>query len=253
LASGLSAIIGQHSATTYKTKLRRARQSGARYLKVGGDLSFLQMKALKELPFINRGRLASGFIFSLKNKRLKPFGELASRTVGIDRDSNRVGIEASWNEALQGVQGQQLQTRASGGVWIPASDDYLVEPENGLDVVSTIDMHLQDVASRALEKQLVKHNAAWGTVVLMEVATGRIRAIANLTRQGDGMNLNGEVPKYYETYNHAVGNAVEPGSTFKLATIMAALEAGVDPQTIIPTGNGVAHFHGKAMHDSNFK
>ena len=251
LAQGFARIIGKRDAVTYKSRLRRARQSGNRYHLVGNKLSYLQMKELKELPFIERGRLRSGFMFIREDKRLKPFGELAARTVGIDRDSNRVGLEASWNAELQGVEGQQLQTRASGGVWIPATDDYVVEPQNGYDLVSTIDMHLQDVASRALEKQLVKHNAAWGTVVLMEVATGRIRAIANLTRQGDGLDLGGAAPQYAESYNHAIGTAVEPGSTFKLATLMAALEAGVAPETVLSTGNGRMVFHGKAMHDSN--
>lgn len=251
LAQGFARIIGKRDAVTYKNRLRRARQSGNRYHLVGNKLSYLQMKELKELPFIERGRLRSGFMFIREDKRLKPFGELAARTVGIDRDSNRVGLEASWNAELQGVEGQQLQTRASGGVWIPATDDYVVEPQNGYDLVSTIDMHLQDVASRALEKQLVKHNAAWGTVVLMEVATGRIRAIANLTRQGDGLDLGGEAPQYAESYNHAIGTAVEPGSTFKLATLMAALEAGIAPETVLSTGNGRMVFHGKAMHDSN--
>ena len=251
LAQGFARIIGKRDAVTYKDRLRRARQSGNRYHLVGNKLSYLQMKELKELPFIERGRLRSGFMFIREDKRLKPFGELAARTVGIDRDSNRVGLEASWNAELQGVEGQQLQTRASGGVWIPATDDYVVEPQNGYDLVSTIDMHLQDVASRALEKQLVKQNAAWGTVVLMEVATGRIRAIANLTRQGDGLDLGGAAPQYAESYNHAIGTAVEPGSTFKLATLMAALEAGVAPETVLSTGNGRMVFHGKAMHDSN--
>lgn len=249
LAQGLARIIGQRTAAQYKDQLRKARQRGARYERIGKRLSYLQMKDLKGLPFIDRGRLRSGFMFTREDQRLKPFGELAARTIGIARDSNRVGLEASWNEQLQGVKGQQLQTRASGGVWIPASEDYVVEPQNGLDLVTTIDMHLQDVASRALERQLKAHNAAWGSVVMMEVATGRIRAIANLTRQGDG--LSDEEPEYFESYNHAIGTAVEPGSTFKLATLIAAMEAGIAPETVIPTGNGVARFHGTTMHDSN--
>lgn len=251
LAAGCAQIIGTYNATEYKDRLRKARQNGARYHLVGRNLSYLQMKELAALPFINKGRLASGFMFVKEDKRLKPFGSLAARTIGIHRDENLVGMEASWNDALHGIEGKQLQTRASGGVWIPASDSYIIEPQNGYDVISSIDMHLQDVAARALEKQLIEHNAAWGTVVLMEVETGRIRAISNLTRQGDGTGLNGKDPEYYETFNHAIGNAVEPGSTFKLATLMAAMEAGLKPETIIETGNGIAVFHGKPMRDSN--
>lgn len=252
IATGLAAIIGKHSAARYREKLRQARQKGARYHLVGRDLSYIQMKALADLPFIRDGRLASGFIFLREDQRLKPFGALASRTVGIYRDDNLVGLESSWDDELRGVEGQQLQMRSSGGVWIPATDDYVVEPQDGFDVVSTIDMHLQDVASRALQDQLVRHNAAWGTVVLMEVNTGKIRAISNLTRTGDGKDLNGADPEYLESYNHAIGTAVEPGSTFKLATIMAAMEAGLTPETILETGNGITYFYGKPMRDSNF-
>ena len=117
-------------------------------------------------------------------------------------------MEASWNDELAGVTGRQLQRRVAGGQWMPVSDDYIVEPVAGYDVISSIDMHLQDVASNALRRQLQEHDAAWGTVILMEVATGKIRAMANLTRTQEGTDDTPSV--YQESFNHAIGTAVEP-------------------------------------------
>ena len=120
----------------------------------------------------------------------------------------------------------------------------------GYDVISSIDMHLQDVASNALRRQLQAHDAAWGTVILMEVATGKIRAMTNLTRTQEGTD---ETPSVYqESFNHAIGTAVEPGSTFKLASLITAMESGgVKPDDEIDTGNGVVSFYGRRMSDSN--
>lgn len=250
LCSGLAAILKERTAAEYKKLLKDGRNLGRRSVPIGKDIPFIEQKELLKLPFIRRGRFASGFVFEREEKRKKPFGQLAARTVGIDRDQNRVGLEASWNPELAGVTGQQLQRRVSGGAWMPVTDDFIVEPVAGLDLVSTIDMHLQDVASRALERQLIKHNAAWGTVVLMETASGRIRAISNLTRDGDGTGDG--TPRYYESFNHAIGTAVEPGSTFKLATLMAAIEdGGVLPNDVVKTGKGRVTFYGKTMSDSN--
>ncbi len=250
LCQGLSRILNDRSASEYRKLLRSGRNSGRRNVLIARRATYLEQKDLVKLPFIRRGRFKSGFTFTRNEVRRRPFGDLAGRTVGIDRNENRVGLEGSWNESLAGVTGKQLQRRISGGDWMPVSDEYIIEPKAGLDVISTIDMHLQDVASRALEKQLLNHNAAWGTVILMEVATGKIRAMANLTREGNGDGE--EQPSYYESYNHAIGTAVEPGSTFKLASLMAAMEAGgVQPEDLVDTGNGVVTFHGRKMSDSN--
>jgi cell division protein FtsI (penicillin-binding protein 3) len=250
LCLGLSQILRDRTASEYREALRSGRNAGRRNVLIARRASYLQQKELAKLPFVRRGRFKSGFTFTRNEVRRRPFGDLAGRTVGIDREENRVGLEGSWNESLAGITGKQLQRRISGGDWMPVSDEYIIEPQAGLDVISTIDMHLQDVASRALERQLLDHNAAWGSVILMEVATGKIRAMSNLTRDGNG---DGEQPpSYYESYNHAIGTAVEPGSTFKLASLMAAMEAGgIQPQDAIDTGNGVVTFHGRKMSDSN--
>ena len=251
LSQGLSQILGDRSPREYREVLRNGRNLGRRNTLIARRASYIQQKRLAKLPFIRRGRFKSGFTFSRTEQRRKPFGDLASRTIGIDRNENRVGLEASWNTELSGSVGKQIQRRVAGGEWMPVSDDFIVEPHAGLDVISSIDMHLQDVASNALRQQLQTHDAAWGTVVLMEVETGMIRAMANLTRSTSEPQ-EGEPAEYFESFNHAIGTAVEPGSTFKLASLMAAMNDGdVKPEDEIDTGNGVTYFYGKRMSDSN--
>ena len=251
LSQGLSQILGDRSPREYREVLRNGRNLGRRNTLIARRASYIQQKRLAQLPFIRRGRFKSGFTFARTEQRRKPFGDLASRTIGIDRNENRVGLEASWNTELSGSVGKQIQRRVAGGEWMPVSDDFIVEPQAGLDVISSIDMHLQDVASNALRQQLQTHDAAWGTVILMEVETGMIRAMANLTRSTSEPQ-EGEPADYFESFNHAIGTAVEPGSTFKLASLMAAMNDGnVKPEDEIDTGNGVTYFYGKRMSDSN--
>jgi cell division protein FtsI (penicillin-binding protein 3) len=251
LSQGLSQIIGDRSPREYRELLRNGRNLGRRNTLIARRASYIQQKRLAQLPFIRRGRFKSGFTFVRTEQRRKPFGDLASRTIGIDRNENRVGLEASWNTELSGSVGKQIQRRVAGGEWMPVSDDFIVEPQAGLDVISSIDMHLQDVASNALRQQLQTHDAAWGTVILMEVETGMIRAMANLTRSTTEPQ-DDEPADYFESFNHAIGTAVEPGSTFKLASLMAAMNDGnVKPEDEIDTGNGVTYFYGKRMSDSN--
>lgn len=249
MCSRLSKILGK-SEDHYKLLLETAIANEKRYTLFGRNIPYTKYKELKAVPFLSLHKYDNGFVFERNDDRRKPFGQLAGRTIGIDRDDRRVGIELAWNKALSGVEGKQVQKRIAGGTWTPVTDEYLTEPQNGLDVVTTIDMHLQDVASSSLEKQLIKHKAAWGIVALMEVETGYIRAISNLTRTE---NAEGE-GKYYESFNHALGSAVEPGSTFKLASLMACLESGrIQLNDSIDTGDGIAYFHRRPMKDSNWK
>lgn len=249
MCQGLSKILGK-PASHYAKLLDNARANEKRYTLFGRNIPYTKYKDLKALPFIRGGRYKSGFVFSRKEDRRKPFNQLAGRTIGIDREDRRVGIELAWNKELGGVEGKQLQHRIAGGAWLPVADEYISEPEQGLDVITTIDMHLQDVATSSLEKQLKKHKAAWGIVALMEVETGYIRAISNLTRSKEDSEGNAN---YYESFNHALGSAVEPGSTFKLASLMACLESGkIQLTDSIDTGKGIAYFHGRPMKDSNW-
>ena len=237
------------SASAILDKFNNARRKGHRGALIGRNIPFTDYKALKTLPFVKMGRYKSGLVFERRESRRRPFGILAARTVGIDRESERVGIERAWNDELAGQEGQQLSRKVAGNQWMPVTDDYLVDPIEGMDVVTTLDLHLQDVATHALETQLRKHDAAWGTVVVCETSTGFIRAIATLPRHE---RPNGDI-QYWEDFNHAIGTAVEPGSTFKLASLMACMEAGMSPTDTIDTQNGEIKFHGKRMRDSNHR
>jgi cell division protein FtsI (penicillin-binding protein 3) len=237
--------VGRNAADI-KAKFDNARQRGHRGALIARSIPFTDYQRLKESRFAQLGRYKSGLVFERRENRKQPFGLLAKRTIGIDREHERVGIERAWNEELSGQEGQILARKVAGNQWMPVTDDYLVDPVEGLDVVTTLDLHLQDVATDALERQLRAHNGAWGTVILCEVSTGAIRAIANLSRveREDGV-------AYWESYNHAIGTAVEPGSTFKLASLIACMEAGMSPNDSIDTGDGEVFFHGKRMRDSN--
>lgn len=163
----------------------------------------------------------------------------------IDReDVQPVGIEGAFNTVLSGKPGQRYEKRLAGGIWMPVTDKNEVEPEDGCDVYTTIDVNIQDVATNALRKQLQEHNARHGCAVLMEVKTGYIKAIANLTLTGDST--------YSEVYNYAVGEATEPGSTFKLPALMAAFEDGLlTLDDTVDTENGAHRFYDRIMRDSN--
>jgi cell division protein FtsI (penicillin-binding protein 3) len=248
LCLALASAIGKSPAYV-RGKFDNAKQRGHRGALIGRNIPFTDYQELRSLPFVQLGRYKSGLVFERRENRRRPFGKLAARTVGIDREHQRVGIERAWNDELAGVEGQQLSRRVAGNQWMPVTDDYLVDPVEGMDVVTTLDLHLQDVATNALEQQLRRHDAAWGTVIVCEVSTGNIRAIANLTRH----EVSEDVVEYWEDFNHAIGTAVEPGSTFKLATLMACMEAGMLPTDSVDTGNGEIFFYQKRMRDSNFK
>ena len=247
LCGAVGEAVGRN-ASDIKTKFTNARQRGHRGALIARNIPFTDYQALKNSPLVQLGRYKSGLVFERRENRRRPFGILAARTVGIDREHERVGIERAWNEELSGKEGQQLARKVAGNQWMPVTDDFLVDPVQGLDVVTTLDLHLQDVATDALERQLRRHDAAWGTVILCEVSTGAIKAIANLSRveREDGVG-------YWESYNHAIGTSVEPGSTFKLASLIACMEAGMSPTDTVDTGDGEVHFYGKRMRDSNHK
>ena len=233
----------------FKSKFDNAIAKGHRGAVIGRNIPFTDYQELRNLPFVQLGRYKSGLVFERRENRRRPFGKLAARTIGIDREHQRVGIERAWNDELAGIEGQQLSRKVAGNRWMPVTDDFLIDPVQGQDVVTTLNLHLQDVATNALEQQLIEHDAAWGTVIVSEVSTGFIKAIANLSRH----ETKKGVVEYWEDFNHAIGTAVEPGSTFKLATLMACMEAGMEPSDSVDTGDGEIYFHGLRMRDSNYK
>lgn len=247
LAICLSNLFQDKSMATYRMELRNARESGARYHLIKRKVKYPDLKKMKEFPIFNRGKYKGGFIFVQRNKRERPFRILAARTIGYEREGvSPVGLEGAYSKDLKGVDGQRLMQKITGGVWMPVSDADEVEPEDGKDIYTTIDVNLQDVAESALLKQLEKHQADHGTVVLMEVKTGAVKAIANLKKTESG--------SFYEAYNYAIGERTEPGSTFKLPALVAAIEDGlVDMGDIIDCGDGSRKFYDKTMYDSNYE
>jgi cell division protein FtsI (penicillin-binding protein 3) len=247
LCVGLEHLIGEMSSSLWKTELTNARKKGDRYFLIKKKVDFETLKKLKELPVFREGQYKGGMIIQAENRRILPNSDLAARTIGYlnqGTEGTEVGIEGAFDNDLAGKPGLMVKQRLTGGDWIPVDDFNSVETLDGNDVVTTIDIGLQDVATTALYNQLKKNNAHHGCVVLMEVATGDIRAIANLELGGDG--------DYHETYNYAVGESTEPGSTFKLASLMVALEDGVvDTGTIVDTGNGTVKFYNKIIRDSH--
>ena len=238
------------SKVEYKDMFMQALAQEQRYARIKTKIDYTQLQRVKKFPIVRWSRYKSGFVIDKKNVRKKPFGKLASRTIGIDREGERVGLERAYHAQLAGKEGSQLQEKIAGNIWKPISNNFITQPTDGVDLVTTIDVHLQDIAENALEEQLKRHKAKWGCVVLMEVGTGYIRAIANLKADPD--SEMGTLD-YNEVYNYAIGFTDEPGSTFKLPAIMAALESGkVDLDTKVDMGKGKRKFFGSQIRDSNW-
>jgi cell division protein FtsI (penicillin-binding protein 3) len=243
LALGLSRLFHDRSPGQYRAELLRGRREGDRYFLVKRNVSYNQLTRLRELPVFRLGRYRGGLIVSERTRREMPYRTLAARTIGYEREGVYVGLEGAYREYLEGTQGKRLMQRTSGGNWMPINDDNEIQPKNGMDLITTINIRMQDFTENALRKQLSRYQASWGTAVIMETATGKIKAISNLTRNSHGT--------YEETYNYAVGESAEPGSTFKLASVMALLEDGLaSPGDTVHTGNGRTTYSGQVMRDA---
>jgi len=211
----LASLFGDQSMAAYKKELQRGYRAVDRYYLLHANLSFDQYKKLRTFPLVRQGRNKSGFIAEVEQKRLNPFGLLANRTIGLARaNAQNVGLERTYDTLLKGQSGRRLVRYIAGGTYIPV-EGYEIESENGKDVVTTLDVNIQDIAENALLKEMIANEAEHGTCIVMEVATGKIKAVANLGRQTDG--------SYWEDLNYAI-RATEPGSTFKLATLLSLLE-----------------------------
>lgn len=242
----LSRMFGDQSKSDYKKELITARSKGERYHLISRRISHRQLQEMKEFPIFRLGRYKGGFIVIQKNHRIRPHHMLAARTIGYlneGESGNMVGIEGAYDQYLKGVTGVRLMQKTAGNIWIPVNDRNEVEPKNGYDLVTTIDINIQDVAEYALLRQLKLHNAHHGCAVLMEVETGEVKAIVNLQR-----NQRGD---YEETYNYAIAESTEPGSTFKLMSLIAAMEDGyVEPEDTVDTGKGSIKFYDKVIKDT---
>jgi cell division protein FtsI (penicillin-binding protein 3) len=234
----LSNMFRDKNADAYKAMMMDARVDSNRYLLIQRKVKHDQLLKLKKFPLFDLGKNKSGLIVIKESKRSRPYGYLAARTIGYERvnkdkpsDTTRAGLEGAYSKYLNGVNGEQLMKKV-GPRWKPVSEKYSIMPQNGCDIISTLDIHLQAVAEEALHNQLIKHQAKSGCVIVMEVETGYIKAMANLTLDDEG--------QYYESFNHSIGTSMEPGSTMKLASAIVALEQNaIRPNDIVHTGNGI--------------
>ncbi len=248
LGAMLADLFKDKTAKQYTRILRKARNSGDRYVVLKRNVSYKNLQILKTFPIFKKGK-RGGLVTLQTNKRELPFKMLAARTIGMSRAGVRpVGLEGAFDSTLMGISGQRLMQKIAGDVWRPINDENEVEPKNGNDLITTIDINIQDVAETALEKTLRKNNATHGCAILMEVKTGEIKAIANLTRTGkDSSNY-----AYSENLNYAVLNATEPGSTFKLPSLMAVIdEFNVSLDEKVQVGNGEVTYYNKTIKDSH--
>lgn len=237
----LSNLFSDRSKEEYKYLLKTGFREKSRYVLLKRNISFKEYQQLRTFPLVRLGRNKSGFIPDKKIIRLNPYKSLAYRTIGLMRESNKVGLELTYDKYLQGTKGSRLVRYIAGGVSVPV-DDYEIEPENGKDVITTLDVNIQDVTENALLKMMKKNEAEHGCAIVMEVKTGKIKAIANLGKTGDSA--------YWENLNYAITPS-EPGSTFKLVTMLSLLEdRKIDLNTIVNLNGGTWQINKRTVYDS---
>ncbi|HAL81833.1 MAG TPA: cell division protein [Mucilaginibacter sp.] len=237
LAMKLSQLYKDKSEREYSRLLRDARKDGSRYELIRRKVTYQELKQIRKFPIYNLGKYKGGLVVVEQNKRVLPFRSLAARTIGYKiYNVKPVGLEGAYAGYINGENGKRLMQRIAGGTWMPVNNgEEEIAPKEGADIISTIDVNYQDVAQDALKKQLIKTQADHGCVVLMEVATGEIRAIANFTRTKEG--------NYEEKLNYAISDAADPGSTFKLATYMTAFDQHkIDTNTMVNADGGKYKF-----------
>ncbi|MBB6459601.1 penicillin-binding protein [Flammeovirga kamogawensis] len=252
LSQLLSRYFKEKSASQYDSLLRTARKKKRRYLILSHKLVKHQdKKHIDNWPIFREGRHNGGLIFTKYEKRFKPFDDLARRTIGfISKDEEAQytgrGLEFSFNNDLAGIDGEALFQRVSGNQWKPLDDGAQVRAENGLDIQTTINMDFEEHAHNVLKEALIKHEANFGTVLLMEVKTGQIKAIVNLGRTSEG--------NYVEDFNYAIQGVMEPGSTFKSASMLALLEEfDLNVKDSVNAGDGKYMFYDECiMTDSHY-
>ena len=242
LSKGLSKILGK-SFHYYLNILNNARKEGNRYLLISKNLSHSKYKQIRSLPLFNLSSLKGGLIVESKEVRENPMGKICERTIGYEKKDPsghyiRVGLEGAFSHFLKGQSGQRLKQKIANGQWKPINDNNEREPTQGYDIFSTINVNIQDITHHALLRQLEKYKADHGCAVVMETNTGEIKSIVNLSKTRSG--------KYYEKFNYAVAESQEPGSTFKLMSVIATLENnnGIS-EKLIDTKNGEITFYEK--------
>jgi cell division protein FtsI (penicillin-binding protein 3) len=244
LAMLLSRHYKDKSALEYKRLMKDARGGRKQFIFLNRDqIDFQEKKEMSQWPIFREGRYKGGVIFERVDLRFRPFSNLSRRTIGFVNENDKgAGLEYSFDDQLGGQDGEALYQKIAGGVWMPIYDGDNIRAVDGLDIQTTLDINLQDVSETALYRAMQRHNADDGTVVVMEVKTGEVKAISNLSSDGNG--------GFYEKFNWAVGGLFEPGSTFKLVTMIALLEdTRLKLSDSIDTGNGEFKFYNKTVRD----
>lgn len=242
LSQELSKMLGNTTAH-WERKIRKARNTKNRYLFIARKLGYTEYIKIKSFPIFNLGMYKGGFIAEQSTVRAHPLNKVAERTIGYDDYRGAPGIEGAYRKYLTGKNGLRLKQKIAKGQWKPINDRNEKEPINGKDIVTTLNVNIQDIAHHSLLKQLEFYEAEHGCVVVMETKTGEIKAISNLGRSSEG--------KYYEKRNYAVYESHEPGSAFKLMAMVAALELGaIDTSTVVDTGTGRYRMYGRYINDS---
>ncbi|MGX7667061.1 penicillin-binding protein [Flavobacterium pedocola] len=250
LSDSLALVLGKSSGY-FQSELRKARANKNRYYLLARKQSYTEYMRIKSFPLFNLGAYKGGMITEQKTVREHPIGKIAERTIGYERfdekgKGTRVGIEGAFGEYLNGKDGRRLMQKIAKNQWKPISDNNEIEPRDGYDIISTIDVYIQDIAHHALLKQLEYYQADHGCVVVMETKTGEVKAISNLGRSESG--------SYYETINYAVAESHEPGSTFKLVDLIALLDdEKVDTSKVYDCKGGKIIYRGRPVRDSNGK
>ena len=246
LSQQLARMFPKRSAERWKKGLIEAKNNGKRYFLIDLNVTLGQVREMQTFAILDQGRKGGLSVSQPKFKRIHPYGSLANRTIGYVNDGKLVGLESACDSILRGTDGHRKQRHLHHGVWIPIEDENNIEAVNGNDIVSTLDIGIQDIAERALKHALVENKAEQGCAIVMEVPTGEVKAITNLQRDK-------ETNQCYEGYNFALGVGIEPGSTFKLASMLVLLESfpDLDINSHINIGSGPLVFSNKKMYDDH--
>ena len=248
LSQQMALLIPKRTAAQWKEYLSTAKAEGKRYHPIAKNISLSEYRQMQKFAIFNRGPFKGGIVAEKKTRRTRPYKELAGRLIGYVNENENlyVGLEGAYNDYLKGQNGHQLVRRIHHGDWIPVPSDEDVDAQNGDDLVTTFDINLQDIVESALNNTMITNKAEHGCAVLMEVETGYVKAIANL-------KLNHETGQYEESYNFAMAERYEPGSVFKIASMVVLMNHNhnlkLDDKVNI--GNGPIHFSNRVMKDDH--
>lgn len=231
LTDSLSKMFGK-SRGEFRKKFDEQRKKKNQYYTLVKGLDFDQYDRIRQFPIFKKGKNKGGFIVDRNYKRELATSEIGAGTIGMDDGVHTAGLEGAFSKYLRGTDGKRLEQRINSSQWKPIDFWKVQEPVDGEDVYTTLDLRIQDIAHSALEKQLINFEAKHGTVIVMEVETGKVRAMVNLRRTEDG--------NYEDSYNYGIKDNIEPGSTFKTISLLAAMDDGfIDENTTVNVGNGV--------------